>query len=57
MRYAVDMAKDDPGLLRDRLGQIAEEGGRVISIIWQPARVSIELGALPAGYVIVSEHS
>jgi hypothetical protein len=60
-RYAVDMVRDDPVRLRDRLDAIADEGGKVISIIWQPTReVTVEHGQTShtalSGYIVVSEH-
>ena len=61
-RYAVDTVRDEPVRLRDQLDHIAAEGGRVVTIIWQPARqVALEPGLPPyevaSGYVVVSEHS
>ena len=57
-RYTVDMVRDDTGLLHDRLQEIANEG-RVISVIWQPAR-HIVIGNREtnpqSGYIIVSEY-
>ncbi len=60
-QYAVDTVRDEPVRLRDQLDHIAAEGGRVVTIIWQPARqVALEPGLQPyevaSGYVIVSEH-
>jgi hypothetical protein len=60
-QYAVHTVRDEPVRLRDQLDHIAAEGGRVVSIIWQPARqVTLEPGLPPydvaSGYVIVSEH-
>jgi hypothetical protein len=60
-QYAVDTVRDEPVRLRDQLDHIAAEGGRVVSVIWQPARqVTLEPGLPPyevaSGYVIVSEH-
>jgi hypothetical protein len=53
------MVRDDAGLLRDRLQEIADEDGRVISVIWQPAR-HIVIGNREinpqSGYIIVSEY-
>jgi hypothetical protein len=49
--YAVDGCRDDQGALRDALQRISEEGGRVVSVTWQPER-----GNQNAGYTIVSEH-
>ncbi len=60
MRYAVDTVRDDPGLLRDRLHAIAEEGGHIVSVIWQPARqvrLEDDTHSQNSGYVIVSEHN
>jgi hypothetical protein len=56
-----DTVRDEPARLRDQLDHIAAEGGRVVSVIWQPARqVTLEPGLPPhevaSGYVIVSEH-
>ena len=60
-QYAVATVRDDPVRLRDELDHIASEGGKVVSIIWQPARlVTPEPGQPPyevaSGYIIVSEH-
>ena len=59
-QYAVYTVRDEPVRLRDQLDHIAAEGGRVVSVIWQPARqVTLEPGLAPydvtSGYVIVSE--
>lgn len=64
-RYAVDTCRDDAGSLRDRLHEIAEGGGRVVNVIWQPERTvehvevpsgSANIGKVKSGYVIVSEY-
>ena len=60
-QYAVHTVRDEPVRLRDQLDHIAAEGGRVVSVIWQPARqVTLEPGLPPydvtSGYIIVSEH-
>ena len=60
MQYLVHTVRDDPVRLRDELSDIKAAGGRVISIIWQPARlVTPEPGQPPyevaSGYVVVSE--
>jgi hypothetical protein len=60
-QYAVYTVRDEPARLRDQLDHIAAGGGRVVSVIWQPARqVTLEPGLSPyevtSGYVIVSEH-
>lgn len=58
-RYAVDTVKDDAGSLRDRLHEIAQENGKVISVIWQPERHTSDQGdrmKWSSGYVIVSEY-
>jgi hypothetical protein len=60
MRYAVDTSRDDPVDLRECLDRIAELGGSVISVTWQPAR-GVQQGhtssvQLPSGYTIVSEY-
>jgi hypothetical protein len=36
--YAVHTVRDEPVRLRDQLDHIAADGGRVVSVIWQPAR-------------------
>ena len=57
-RHAVDLVQDDPMRLRDRLDAISDEGSRVITIIWQPARTSTIDGrpvSYEAGYVVISE--
>jgi hypothetical protein len=47
-RYAVDTVRDEPVRLRDQLDHIAAEGGRVVTVIWQPARqVALEPGLPP----------
>lgn len=57
--HAVDMVRDDPVLLRDKLDEIAEGGGRIINVIWQPAR-RVTLGDAetnpPSGYIVISEY-
>jgi hypothetical protein len=58
--YAVDVCRDEPDALRDLLGAIAKEGGRVISVNWQPARSVVVPGNKKeseqnSGYVVVSE--
>ena len=60
-RYAVDTVRDEPVRLQDELDHIAAEEGRVVSVIWQPARqVALEPGLPPyevaSGYVAVSEY-
>ena len=60
-QYAVDTVRDEPVRLRDQLDHIAAEGGRVVSVIWQPARqVTLKPGLsayeVASGYVVVSEH-
>jgi hypothetical protein len=37
-QYVVHTVRDEPVRLRDQLDHIAAEGGRVVSVIWQPAR-------------------
>ncbi len=55
IRYAVDGVHDDQGALRDRLSEIAEEGGRVISITWQPERLRENGTSISAGFTVVTE--
>jgi hypothetical protein len=37
-QYGVHTVRDEPARLRDQLDHIAADGGRVVSVIWQPAR-------------------
>jgi hypothetical protein len=47
-RYAVDTVRDEPVRLRGKLDHIAAEGGRVVTVVWQPARhVALEPGLPP----------
>ena len=60
IRYAVDSVRDDQGALLNRLTQIADDGGRVVSITWQPERqVFIEIEdrqiGVNSGFTVVSE--
>jgi hypothetical protein len=55
-QYAVNVCRDEPNALRDQ--EIAKEGGRVISVNWQPARYVVGPGDPKdqnSGYVVVSE--
>jgi hypothetical protein len=55
-RYEVRTAHDDgPGYLQDRLKEVAENGGRVVSVMWIPERSAGGKKA-PSVYTIVSEH-
>ena len=57
--YAVDPVFDDPIALQNRLQEIAKEGGRVISVTWQPEREALVYDQrvhIPSGYTVVSEH-
>ena len=59
IKYAVSGCRDDQGALRNSLYHISEEGGRVVSITWQPEREIRSDGATvkqSSGYTIVSEH-
>ena len=58
-QYAVHTVRDEPARLQDHLDHIAAEGGRVVSVIWQPARqVTLEPGLQPhevaSGYLFPS---
>jgi hypothetical protein len=58
-RYIVTTTEDDPAILQNRLGEIAEEGGRVISVTWQPSRtvnIGGDTASVFSGYTIVSEY-
>jgi hypothetical protein len=60
MQFVVHTVRDDPVRLRDQLDHITAARGRVVTIIWQPARlVTPEPGQPPyevaSGYVVVSE--
>ena len=59
--YSIDTVRDEPVRLRDQLDHIAAVRGKVVTVIWQPARqVTLEPGLPPyevaSGYVVVSEH-
>ena len=55
IKFAVDSCHDDHRALRDILSHISEEGGRVVSVMWQPERG--ESHAIKySGYTIVSEY-
>jgi hypothetical protein len=58
-RYSVTTTDDDPAILQNRLREIAEEGGRVINVTWQPSR-TVNIGGNTAsvfsGYTVVSEY-
>jgi hypothetical protein len=57
--YSVTLAGDDPMLLQTALSEIAEEGGRVISVTWQPSRTvtrAASTASVDSGFTIVSEH-
>ena len=59
IKYAVDGCRDDQGALLNTLHRISEEGGRVVSVTWQPEREIRIDGATvkqSSGYTIVSEH-
>jgi hypothetical protein len=59
-RYEVDTCTDDPEVLRKRLQDVADEGGRVISVAWQSRRHASLSDptsyAAKSEYTIVSEH-
>ncbi len=60
IRYAVDSVHDDQGALLNRLTQIAEDGGRVVSITWQPKReveneIQNRIVEKNSGFTVVSE--
>jgi hypothetical protein len=58
--YTVTPADDDPMVLQNHLNRIAEKGGRVISVTWQPSRtVTIDgsTASVPSGFTIVWEYS
>ena len=58
-RYRVDTVPDQPEKLSAQLEKICEEGRKVVSIIWQPARSVVtkygESTDISSGYVVVSE--
>jgi hypothetical protein len=59
--YAVHTVRDEPVRLRDQLDHIAAERGKVVSVIWQPARQVTLEPRLPSyevasGYIMISEH-
>ena len=62
-QYAVNVCHDEPNALRELLQEIAREGGRVISVNWQPARPGVGTGkpgtgksaSQNSGFVVISE--
>lgn len=54
--YHVETAHDDRVELQDVLDQIAAEGGRVISVTWQPERPRGDSYA-EASFTIVAEYT
>lgn len=54
--YAVDEVRDEAGALGDVLQRVADDGGRVVSVTWQPEREPAGGIAKPAGYTVVSEY-
>jgi hypothetical protein len=59
MAYVVSRAGDAHEALQDRLDSIANQGGRVISVTWEPRRRIIIVGRITEeqdpGYTIVWE--
>ena len=63
-RYAVDLVRDDPALLRDRLDAIAGDGGKIVSVMWTPSREVLHVSSdgkrvmtnVQSGYTVVSEN-
>ncbi len=59
IKYAVYGCRDDQEALLRALHRISEEGGRVVSVTWQPKREIQSDGTtvkLSSGYTVVSEH-
>ncbi len=59
MRYKVDKIYDDPEPLQARLDAICEDGGEVVSVMWQPG-CSTHFGETiftPSFYVVVSGYA
>ncbi|SFP86750.1 hypothetical protein SAMN03159463_05027 [Mesorhizobium sp. NFR06] len=63
LRYGVETCPDDASILHLKLSEIADNGGRVLNVIWQPEREVINREHMdevrlpvPAGYVIISEY-
>jgi hypothetical protein len=59
-KYGVDECEDDIDKLRRCLDRIAEEGGRIVTVVWQPSRnVQDDPGTtmpVQSGYIVVYEH-
>jgi hypothetical protein len=56
--YSVELCRDDPKALQECLDKISNEGGRLISVTWQPARATAhgpDRATLSSGYTVVSE--
>ena len=56
-RYSVDLVADDVARLREKLDKIADEGGHVVSIMWQPSRGGPNHLMIDAGYVLVAVYT
>ena len=59
IQYAVDYVRDDEGALLRTVTEIAKEGGRVVSVTWQPeCNVTVEGANVKrsSGYTVVSEY-
>ncbi|AZO68635.1 MULTISPECIES: hypothetical protein [unclassified Mesorhizobium] len=54
-RIAVETCPDSVEGLRQLLGRLAENGHRIINVIWHPAATNPDDSA-PAQYVIISEY-
>ncbi|BCM19185.1 hypothetical protein [Mesorhizobium sp. J8] len=63
LRYAVETCPNNPTVLHMKLNEAAENGGRVVNVIWQPEHDVIMRDAtqdprmpVEAGYVIILEY-
>lgn len=58
-QYSAIVCQDHPESLEDCLQDLANEGGRIISVTWQPKREVVHDGnkiEVPSGYTVISEH-
>lgn len=59
LQYTVTTAFDDPEILHQALNRIGRDGGRVVSVVWTPARTARlpmkEAGVWESGYTIIAE--
>ncbi|TPJ82298.1 hypothetical protein [Mesorhizobium sp. B2-6-2] len=63
LRYAVETCPNSPTVLHMKLNEAADNGGRVLNVIWQPEHDVFDYQAdydprmrVEAGYIIIMEY-